>query len=428
MSHNTASPLFSDTGALAPPARLAWAERLRQEVTANVLPWWQREMFDDQGRVLGGRGNDGALRDLPRTAVLGTRLLWTFASAQVRLGHDPATAQAAQRAWDWVRGPLTDTVHGGVYWSVDGNGQALAEHKQSYAQAFNIYALTACHAWQCAALQQPLQSSTPALQEALHLFDLLDAHAHDHNEGGYFEGCTRDWQVLPGAKLSELEPPAPKSTNTTLHVLEAYTELLRCHPTLRVAAMLRELIDIFLTRLWLPEQRCFGLFFTRDWKNLTPQVSWGHDIEAAWLLVRAAQVLGDTDLLQRVRTLALEVAQAVLQRGVASDGRLLGAGDFDGSVTDRRSHWWCQAEAMLGFWDAWQISGDERFANAAWRNWQYIDQHHVDRQRGDWFKILDEHGVPMNEVPKAGPWECPYHHVRACLEMSERLTSAALTP
>jgi mannobiose 2-epimerase len=346
----------------------------------------------------------------------------------VRLGADPARALAAQRAWDWVRGPLTDPLHGGVYWSVDSHGQPLADHKQTYAQAFNIYALTACHAWQCTERQRPLQSTTPALQEALHLFDLLDEHARDNVDGGYFEGCTRDWQVLPGAKLSELEPPAPKSTNTTLHVLEAYTELLRCYPKLRVAARLRELIDIFLNRLWLPKQRCFGLFFTNDWKNLTPQVSWGHDIEAAWLLVRAAQVLGDPLLLQRVQALALEVAEAVLRRGVDGNGRLLGAGLFDGSVTDRRSHWWCQAEAMVGFWDAWQLSGEARFASAAWRHWQFIAQHHVDRQGGDWFKLLDEHGVPMNEVPKAGPWECPYHHVRACLEMAERLAPAAKAP
>lgn len=409
-------------------SRQAWAARLRQEASENVLPWWQREMFGEQGQVLGGRGNDGLPRDLPRTAVLGTRMLWSFASAQLRLGAEPARAQAAQRAWDWVRGPLTDTDHGGVYWSVDASGKPLADHKQAYAQAFAIYALTACHAWLCGERQRPLQSTTPALQEALHLFDLLDEHARDKAEGGYFEGCTRDWRVLPGAKLSDLEPPAPKTTNTMLHVLEAYTELLRCYPKLRVAARLRELIDIFLTRLWQPKHRCFGLFFTRDWKNLTPQVSWGHDIEAAWLLVRAAGVLGDQALLARTRALAVEVAGAVLRRGVASDGRLLGAGLFDGSVTDQRSHWWCQAEAMVGFWDAWQISGEGRFANAAWRVWQYIDKHHVDRQGGDWFKTLDEHGQPLDSVPKAGPWECPYHHVRACLEMAERLTAAAPTP
>ena len=409
-----------------PPDHAAWAARLREEIEGNVLPWWQREIFGPAGQVLGGRANDGTLLELPRSAVLGTRLLWTFASAQVRLGPEPARAQAAQRAWDWVRGPLTDTQHGGVFWSVDAAGQPVADHKQTYAQAFAIYALVACHAWQCTERGQSPQKMTPALQHALQLFALLEQHAFDAEEGGFFEGCTRSWQVLPGARLSDLEPEAPKSMNTMLHVLEAYTELLRCRPHPRLAARLRELVQIFLTRLWLPRQRCFGLFFTRDWRNLTPQVSWGHDIEAGWLLTRACDVLDDPALRQRAQALAIEVADAVLERGVADDGRVLGAGLFDAGATDRRSHWWCQAEAMVGFWDAWQAGGDARHARAAWRAWQYIDRHHVDHRGGDWFKLLDEHGRPLDATPKAGPWECPYHHVRACLEMSERLAGRGM--
>lgn len=413
--------ILGDESPIDGAARQAWAARLRQEVERNVLPWWQREIFGADGRVLGGRSNDGTLLELPRSAVLGTRLLWTFASAQLRLAPDAARAQAAQRAWDWVCGPLSDAEYGGAFWSVDAQGRPVADHKQTYAQAFAIYALTACHAWQCAEHRQPLQSATPALQSALHLFDLLDDHAFDRGEGGFFEGCTRDWHVLPGARLSEHEPPAPKSMNTMLHVLEAYTELLRCYPKLRVAARLRELVDIFLNRLWLPQQRCFGLFFTREWQCLTPQVSWGHDIEAAWLLTRAADVLNDPGLRQRVQALSVDVADAVLERGSNADGSLHGAGLFDGSVTDRRRHWWCQAEAMVGFWDAWQTGGQARHARAAWQAWQYIEDHHVDRRGGDWFKVLDEQGLPLHEVPKAGPWECPYHHARACFEMLERL-------
>ena len=406
----------------------AWATRLRQEAEHHILPWWQREIFGPDGRVLGGRSNDGTLLDLPRSAVLGTRLLWTFASAQVRLRPEPARARAAQRAWDWLNGPLSDAEHGGVYWSVDAEGRPVADHKQTYAQAFAIYALTACHAWQCAEQRLSPRTMTSALQHALQLFNLVEAHALDTTEGGFFEGCTRTWQPLPGARLSAQEPPAPKSMNTMLHVLEACTELLRCYPKLRLAARLRELVEIFLTRLWLPQHRCFGLFFTRDWRHLTPQVSWGHDIEAAWLLTRACEVLGDPGLRQRAQALSIDVADAVLERGVAADGSVLGAGLFDGSVTDRRRHWWCQAEAMVGFWDAWQAGGDPRHARAAWRAWQYIDRHHVDRRGGDWFKVLDEHGTPLPEVPKAGPWECPYHHVRACLEMTERMTERLAGP
>ena len=397
----------------------AWAARLRSELTGNVLPWWQRSLFDGEGRLLGSRGNDGVARDVPRSAVLATRLLWTFASAQARLAPDAAGEQAMQRAWAWVTGPQTDEVHGGVFWSVDAAGRAIADHKQTYAQAFAIYAFTAFHAAQGAKTGE----KTPARDQALKLFDLLQAHAFDPIDGGCWEGCSRDWHVLGDTRLSDKEPEAPKSMNTTLHVLEALTELLRCHRSRRVASRVRELLELFLDVLWLPAQGCFGLFFTRDWQCLTPQVSYGHDIETAWLLVRAAEVLGDERLLLRTRSLSMRVADAVLERGVASDGSVLGEGRFDGSVTDDRRHWWCQAEAVVGFWDAWQHGGDPRHAQAAWRAWQYIERHHVDRIGGDWFKTLDAQGRVVESVPKAGPWECPYHHVRAGLEMMERLQS-----
>lgn len=388
----------------------AWAARWREELLQNVLPWWQQQLFDAEGRVLGGRRLDGSELDVPRSAVLGTRLLWTFASAEQRLGLPPMPQ--LDLAWQWLDGALTDRAHGGVFWDVDARGQPLDTHKQVYAQAFAIYALCAAHA---------ARPGRGALKQALGLFELLQAHAFDAMEGGCWEGFTRDWQPMPDARLSDKEPPAAKTMNTMLHVLEALTELLRHHRVPSVEARLRELLVLFIERIWLPRHRCFGLFFTRDWQVLTRQVSWGHDIEAAWLLVRAAEVLGDARLLARSRELAVAVADAVLERGVAPDGSVLYEGDFDGRVTDDHRHWWCQAEAVVGFWDAWQISGDPRHAQAAWQAWQYIDRHLVDRQGGDWFKTLDAQARVVATAPKAGPWECPYHHVRAGLEMIERL-------
>jgi mannobiose 2-epimerase len=403
-----------------------WRDAWQTELRRHVLPWWAREIFDAEGRVLGARDNAGVLHDAPRSAVLGTRLLWSFASACHRLGADAQVEQACLNSHAWLGQALTDPVHGGVFWSVDGAGKPLADHKQIYAQAFAIYALSALHACQAEQRGGSSHTPTPALQQASKLFELLESHAFDAVDGGCWEGCERDWTLKLDARLSSKEPAAAKTMNTLLHVVEALTELLRHQPQLRVAARLRELVTVFLDRVWLPHQRCFGLFFTRDWRPLTDQVSWGHDIEAAWLLVRAADVLGDRGLAWRTRALAVEVADAVLARGIAPDGSVYGEGRFDGRVTDARRHWWCQAEAVVGFWDAWQWGGDARHARAAWDAWSYIQAHHVDRQGGDWFKTLDAEGHPMDEVFKAGPWECPYHHVRAGLEMVERLTPAAM--
>ena len=402
---------------------IAWAARVRADLTGNVLPWWRDGAFDRDGRARGGRANDGSALDLPRSAVLGTRLLWTFASAQHRLGPAAGCAPAARLALDWVRGPLSDAAEGGVFWSVDAGGRPIADHKQTYAQAFAIYGLVAFHRWRCAEDGLPAHAVTPALAHAMQLFELLDAHPRDREHGGYLEGCARDWTPLPGARLSDQEPASPKSTNTLLHVLEAFTALLPCTPDPRVAARLRELVEIFLDRLWQPAPQCFGLFFSRDWRCLTAQVSPGHDIEGAWLLVRAAEALGESALLRRARDRALEAADGVLAHGLNADGSVVGELRFDGVVTDIRRQWWCQAEAMVGFHDAWRLGGREEHARAARDAWDYIERHHVDRAHGDWLKVLDAHGRPIAGVPKAGPWECPYHHVRAALEMIERLAA-----
>lgn len=401
---------FSSQGAVR-----AWRARWHDELRHNVLPWWRREIFDGQGRMLAGRTNDGAELPGPRSAVLGTRLLWTFASAESRLG-EPAAPQL-DWAHDWLSDRLIDPEHGGVFWCVDATGQPLDVHKQTYAQAFAIYAL-------CAVQDARPQGRGPrALQQALALFERLEAHAFDETDGGCWEGFSRDWQLMPDSRLSAKEPAAAKTMNTMLHVLEALTELLRHQRLPAIERRLRDLLGVFLERIWLPRQRCFGLFFSRDWQVLTTQVSWGHDIETAWLLVRAAEVLADARLLRLTRDLAVQTADAVLDGGVAPDGSVLCEGDFHGRVTDAHRHWWCQAEAVVGFWEAWQIGGDPRHAQAAWRAWRYIDQHHIDRQGGDWFKVLDRQGRPLPDSPKAGPWECPYHHVRSGLEMIERLSA-----
>lgn len=399
----------------------AWRERLRREVFESVLPWWRREMTDPSGGHYGGRLHDGTLRDdLPRSGVLAARLLWTYAEAH-RRHPQGGWGDSAEHAWRWLRDALWDTTHGGIYWHVDAQGRPLADHKQAYAQGFAIYALVAWH-----------RAGGPhdALDRAREVFERLEAHTHAPRHGGYFEGNARDWSARPDSRLSDLEPEAAKSMNTLLHVLEGYTELLRAWPDPRLARRVRELIELFLGRVWQPAWQAFGLFFDADWRCHGRQVSYGHDIETAWLLVRAAEVLGDGALLSACRGLGRSVAASVLQHGTAEDGSLLTEGVWLGepgtagwhhAVTRRERVWWAQAEAMVGFWDAWQHHREPAFARAAWRAWCWAEQNLADPSVGEWRKALDADGRLLAEVPRAGPWECPYHHARACFELMDRL-------
>ena len=390
-----------------------WKNELRDQLSNTILPYWSEQMLDPQGGPYGGRGLHNELHDhQPRTAVLGTRVLWTFASAAAE-DHDPRWKAAAEHSWAWVRDTLQDPEFGGVYWSVARDGRVIGDHKQTYAQGFAVYG----------AVAMARLGNADALDFAKRVFGAMEA-AYDGRFGGYFEGCTRAWRVREDARLSPKEPRAAKSMNTMLHVLEPLTELVRLVPQEGYRERLETLLALFIDKIWSPERRSFGMFFEADWTPLSEAISYGHDIETSWLLRRACEVLPGWARAGEVDQIVREVAHAVLERGVATDGSVLAEGGLSGPTSLER-HWWGQAEGMVGFWDAYEVTGDATFANAAQRCWEYIKAFHVDPAGGDWFKVLDASGRPLRAYGKAGPWECPYHHARACIEMLHRLNRLA---
>ena len=207
--------------------------------------------------------------------------------------------------------------------------------------------------------------------------------------------------------------------NTHLHILEAYANLLRAWDNGDLRASLHMLVDTVLRRILNPDTHQLSLYFDREWRSLSDRVSYGHDIEASWLLVEAAEVLGDPELLTHVREAALQMAYAVLQRGLDADGGLFYEGDSSG-VTERTKAWWPQAEAVVGFLNAYQLNGDPRFLDASLASWRFIQEHLVDKEQGEWFHTIDEEGRPL-ECEKAGPWKTPYHNGRLCLEVIKRV-------
>jgi mannobiose 2-epimerase len=207
-----------------------------------------------------------------------------------------------------------------------------------------------------------------------------------------------------------------------LHILEAYTNLLRVWDDPRLKAQQEALIETFLERVIDPQTHHFRLFFDDQWHSLVPHASYGHDIEGSWLLVEAAEVQGDETLLKRVQEAAIQMAEAVYRQGRDSDGSLFYEGDQE-KIIEAHKSWWVQAEAMVGFYNAYQFSKQSYFSQAARQCWSYIQANLVDRTHRDWYKGRHPDGRVDESIYKAGPWECPYHHSRACLEMLERLQS-----
>jgi mannobiose 2-epimerase len=386
--------------------------QLQEELTGNILPFWMTRSVDKvNGGFYGALTNDLEIHnEVPRSAILCARILWTYATAYRKLGDRQYLAMA-DWAYTTLRGVFLDPEYGGVYWTVDAAGQPVFDRKHHYAQAFAIYGLSEYY-WATG------QAESLALAQTL--FQLLEKHAYDPVYGGYIEGSSRTWETLTDMRLSDRDLNCRKSMNTMLHVLEAYTNLLRVWPDATLKAQHRALIEIFLQHILDPAAGHFKLFFNDHWDSLLPNVSFGHDIEGSWLLLEAAGVQADPALLARVRQASLQIATAVYQDGLEPDGSLPYEAGPQGLVDSDKS-WWVQAEAMLGFYNAYQLSGQPHFAQATRHSWDYIQANMVDRVHGDWIKKLHRDGTVDENYYKVGPWECPYHHSRACFEMLDRL-------
>ena len=387
-------------------------KQLTEELTGNILPFWMTHVVDKvNGGFFGAVTNDlKILNEVPRYAILCARILWTYATAYRRLGGEEYLS-TAQWAYDYLTQVFWDQQYHGIYWSVDYKGAPVFDRKHHYAQAFAIYGLAEYYQ----ATQEPR-----SLELAKSLFHLLEEHAYEPLYGGYIEGSDRTWETLEDMRLSDKDLNCRKSMNTMVHILEAYSNLMRVWDDANLKTQHRALLQTFQNHIIDHEIGHFRLFFDDQWHSLSDHVSFGHDIEGSWLLWEAAELQGDSALMASVRDSVIRMATAVYREGLDDDGSLFYEANPEGLV-DTGKEWWAQAEAMVGFYNAYQLTGQEHFAEATYKLWAYSQDKLVDRTHGDWFKRLLRDGTPEADRFKAGPWDCPYHHSRTCFEMLDRI-------
>lgn len=208
--------------------------------------------------------------------------------------------------------------------------------------------------------------------------------------------------------------------NTHLHILEAYTTLYEVWPSDELRNVLVSLIGLFPEK-FAADSNHFQLCFTEDWKNLSSEASYGHDIEAVWLLVHTARVLRDADLIQKTETLDVAVADTFIKEALDKDFGVFNAIDLKTGKLDADKHWWPQAEAIVGLLYVSKITKDERYSSIAKKIWQFIDEEIIDHNNGEWFFRVDCHGIPYTDENKLGPRKAPYHNSRACMEIIKLL-------
>jgi cellobiose epimerase len=439
-------------------ARLeALARQANDELVNRIVPFWLTLEDKRHGGYFSSVDFDGEIDPQEKkTTVFVARLLFFFSEIHRVIGHPEAAIHAA-RTKRFLLDRLEDHVHGGLLWSVTAKGLPFEVEKHLYAQAFGIYGLSA---------YARAFADAEAAEAALRIFRVIAQRAF--GSYGFSEFFDRSWREAiacpkPSRKLrvpeslresvrglvgregvaaarrvlgataerafgrygvtsKQLRSPmlqlAPRTMNTHLHVLEGLTLLaaldLDSEPKMMLAKVLRLVLDRFLSA----DKTHSHALLTEQLEPLAGSVNFGHDIEACWLIEKAAEALADPSVQAEARAAVATLARATIGAAQMEDGSFILECQADGTPDPWRV-WWVQAEALVGLVNEAEHGGMPDGLARAERLWNHIAARMRD-PAGDWYFRVGPTGVPDRTMRKVGPWKEPYHQARACMELIER--------
>lgn len=389
-------------------------QEIREHLTRKLIPFWENLIDEENGGFYGYLDYNLHLdKQAEKGCILNSRILWFFSNAYLVLGDETLLAYA-KHAYEFMKNACVDKENGGVFWSVTYDGIPADTTKHTYNQAFAVYALSSYY---------DAAKDRDALELALELREIIEKRCKD--EKGYLEAFDVSFRPVENDKLSENGVMAEKTMNTLLHVLEAYTELYRVTGDAGVGNELRFMLDLVADKVYNQELRRQEVFFDKDWNSLIDLHSFGHDIETSWLVDRACEVLKDAAYTEKLAPVTEALAENVYEKAYRN-GAL--ANEAECGVIDTTRVWWVQAEAMVGYLNAYEKDQTKTaYLNAVKDIWSYIKEYMLDKREGsEWFWSVDENGKP-HEKPIVEPWKCPYHNGRMCFELMERCRKENLT-
>ena len=386
-----------------------FALKARKVLDTQIAPFWSDMADNDLGGFYGYMDHDLKLnKKADKGIILQSRILWFF-SELAMLTKDIDQISSADHAFRFLTEYGFDSEYGGVYWSVTYDGKPSDTTKHTYTQAFALYALSSYYG---------LTGNELALKRAEQLFELIEIQCRD--SGGYLESFNREWKTSVNDKLSDNNVTAERTMNTLLHVYEAYANLYRYnpeHPT-NISEAMKRILELFRGKVYSPEKRRLEVFFTRGYHSLIDLQSYGHDIEASWLLDDGCNLLGSSGLTEEIANMDSILAESVYERAFAGKSLL---NECENGTNDTDRIWWVQSEAVLGFLNQWEKTGEEKYLAAAEDIFEYIQTYIKDpRPGGEWFWGIHANGEPMKEYATVSEWKCPYHSGRMCFEIIRR--------
>lgn len=387
---------------------MSFINEVKENLTENIIPFWEKLRDNEHGGYYGLLDFDLNLhKEATKGVILNSRILWFFTNAYTTLG-DKGCLEHAKHAYEFLKNFCLDKEYGGVYWSLNYKGEAEDSTKHTYNQAFAIYALSSYYG---------ATKDEEALKIAYGLYDLIETKCRD--SVGYLEAFDRTFTPVDNDKLSENGLMASKTMNTLLHVFEAYTELYRVDGKEEVGNRLRWMMDQFADVLYNKERRILEVFFDENMNTISDLNSYGHDIEASWLIDRGCEVLGDTAYTEKMLKVTNALREHILEAGF--DGTSLNNEIFKGEI-DTTKVWWVQAEALLGYINGYQLDSTKtEYLEASKKLWNFINTYIIDKREGsEWFYDLNKDGEPESKKEIVGPWKCPYHNGRMCFEVIHR--------
>ena len=417
------------------------ADQMEAHLQTEVLDKWYPQALDtvDGGFLSNFTYDFKPAEKQEKMIVTQSRHVWTNSKASLKYPEIDYYKTGAKHGFEFLSDKMWDFENGGFHWLVDKQGNQIGNPmKTAYGNAFGIYALAAYY---------DASGDASALSLAKEAFHWLDKHAHDSIYGGYYQHLEPD-----GTPISRPEDTPStsdlgyKDQNSSIHLLEAFTELYHVWPDPVLKERLEEMLLLIRDQI-VTDKGNLNLFLYPDWEPVTfvdsteevilahhnlDHVSFGHDVETGFLMIEASETLGwDHD------TTTHRIAKKMIDHALDNGWDESVGGFYDEGyyfkngfkITHDTKNWWAQAEGMNALLLMAELYPNDPhdYSGKFLTLWEYTDKYLIDHENGDWYSGGLDKQPELKTVGKGNIWKGIYHHYRSldhCIvrlrEMSEQ--------